>query len=105
LIQQAQERWRANCPCYAGSLSASNVGCPATDCAATSGLGLNLTTSRYSYAMTTAPSASAPNSYTITATALGSQANDRAAGSSCAALSLTVASGVPSTAPTACWRQ
>lgn len=104
-VQQAQERWRANCPCYAGSLTAANVGCPTTDCAATSGLGLTLTSPRYVFAMSVAPSTSAPNNYTLTATGSGSQASDRAAGASCAVLTITVASGVPTNAPAACWRQ
>jgi type IV pilus assembly protein PilE len=104
-IQQAQERWRGNCPCYSGSLTAANTGCPATDCANTSGLALTLSSTRYSFDMPTAPTLAAPNSYTIRATGLGSQANDRAAGASCATLTVTVASGVPTNAPAACWRQ
>ena len=105
-IQQAQERWRANCPCYAGSLAASNAGCPATDCATTSGLGLTtLNTTRYTFAMSTAPTVAAPNSYTITATGLGGQASDRAAGASCATLTVAIASGVPTNSPAACWKQ
>jgi type IV pilus assembly protein PilE len=104
-IQQAQERWRANCPCYAGSLTAANSGCPATDCANSSGLGLSPNTSRYTFAMPTAPTTATPNSYTITATGLGSQASDRASGAACAVLTVTVASGVPNNTPAACWRQ
>ena len=104
-IQQAQERWRANCPCYAGSVTTANTGCPATDCATTSGLGLNANTTRYSFSMTTLPASLTPNSYTITATGLGSQAGDRAAGASCTTLTVTVTNGAPVNTPTACWRQ
>ena len=104
-IQQAQERWRANCPCYASSLTAANAGCPATDCATTSGLGLSPDTARYSFSMTTLPASLTPNSYTITATGLGSQASDRAAGASCTTLTVTVTNSVPVNTPTACWRQ
>ena len=108
-IQQAQERWRANCPCYASSLTATNAaGCPATDCATTNGLGLSPNTARYSFAMTVVPTsatAASSNSYTITATGLGSQASDRAAGASCSTLTVTVTSSVPVNTPTECWRQ
>lgn len=104
-VQQAQERWRANCPCYAGSLTAANAGCPSPDCANTSGLGLTLTNPRYVFAMSVAPTPAAPNNYTLTATGSGSQASDRASGASCAVLTITVASGVPTNAPAACWRQ
>lgn len=104
-VQQAQERWRANCPCYAGSLTAANAGCPSPDCANTSGLGLSLTNPRYVFEMPVAPTTAAPNNYTLTATGSGSQASDRAAGASCAVLTIAVASGVPTYTPAACWRQ
>lgn len=111
LIQQAQERWRANCPCYAGSLTATphatNAGgCPNTDCAAANGLGLTLTGNpRYAFAMSVAPSASLPNNYTVTATPQGNQNLDRATGVSCNPLTVTVANGVPANTPSACFRQ
>jgi type IV pilus assembly protein PilE len=104
-IQQAQERWRANCTCYASSLTAANSGCPATDCATTSGLGLTLSSSRYSFSMTVLPASVTPNSYTITATGLGSQASDRATGASCTTLTVAVTNGQPVNSPAACWRQ
>lgn len=104
-IQQAQERWRANCPCYAGSLTVANTGCPATDCAATSGLGLSFSSTRYNFAMSVAPAALTPNNYTITATGQGGQASDSAGGASCTTLTVTVTNGVPVNAPAACWRQ
>lgn len=104
-VQQAQERWRANCPCYAGSLTAANTGCPATDCATTSGLALVLGTSQYSFAMPVAPAIATPNTYTIAATGLGGQASDRATGVSCTTLSITVTNGIPVNAPAACWNK
>lgn len=104
-IQQAQERWRSSCPCYASSLTVANTGCPATDCANTSGLGLSLNSTRYSFSMTTLPASGTPNSYTITATGVGSQASDRATGTSCTTLTVAVTNGQPVNSPAACWRQ
>ncbi len=43
--------------------------------------------------------------YVITATAVGTQASDTANGTSCSSLTLTVASGVITQAPSACWPQ
>lgn len=103
-MQQAQERFRAHCPCYAASLTAV-TGCPATDCATTNGLALTLGSARYAYSMPTPPTAAAPNTYTIRATAQGSQSGDRAAGTSCGQLEIRVANGVPVNDPPACWRQ
>lgn len=42
-------------------------------------------------------------SFTVTATAVGSQANDTANGTSCASLTISVASGVITKSPAACW--
>ena len=104
-VQQVQESWRANCPCYASSLTVANTGCPATTCATTSGLGLSLNTSRYTFALSVAPTASAPNSYSITATGLAGQTSDKAVGASCSVLTVAVASGVATNSPASCWRQ
>lgn len=104
-IQHAQERWRANCPCYAGSLTVANSGCPATDCAGSSGLAMTFSSARYRFAMPIAPTLATPNSYTLTATGQGNQAGDRATATSCTTLSVTVASGSAVYAPAACWRQ
>lgn len=104
-IQQAQERWRSNCPCYSSSLTVANTGCPATDCANGSGLGLTFSTTNYTYAMSVAPAIGTPNTYTITATGQGGQASDRATGTSCATLTVTVTNSVPVTTPAACWRR
>lgn len=41
--------------------------------------------------------------YTITATAIGDQANDAANGTSCAAMQLAVANGAITKTPTVCW--
>jgi type IV pilus assembly protein PilE len=111
LIQQAQERWRANCPCYAGSLT--NVphgtnpgGCPDTDCSATNGLGLSLSSSRYTFSMPTPPALPASqNTYTVRATPTGNQAQDAAGGISCNPLEVRVVNGVPTNTPAACFRQ
>lgn len=43
------------------------------------------------------------SSYTITATATGSQANDAANGTSCTSLTLASSSGTVSKTPAACW--
>lgn len=42
-------------------------------------------------------------SYTITATALGNQANDTANGTSCSTLTLAFSSGTMTKSPAACW--
>lgn len=99
-IQQAQERWRANCPSYAGSITAANSGCPATPGANTSGLAIAAVTgARYTYAVTIV-AASAPTTYTIAATGSGSQASD----TGCTSLTVTVAGGVGTNSPTICWK-
>ena len=43
------------------------------------------------------------NSYTVTATAIGGQSNDRANGVSCASMSLAVVSSTITRSPAACW--
>ncbi|HVY53390.1 MAG TPA: type IV pilin protein [Gammaproteobacteria bacterium] len=43
--------------------------------------------------------------YTVTATAIGDQANDNESGTSCATLVLTVSSGTTTNTPVACWPQ
>ena len=111
LIQQAQERWRANCPCYAGSLTAARHatnpgGCPNTDCDATNGLGLTFSSTRYNFTMPTPPASPASmNTYTIRATPQGNQAQDTSGGTSCNPLEVRVVNGVPTNVPAACFRQ
>jgi type IV pilus assembly protein PilE len=67
-VQQAQERWRANHPNYAASVSNAANGDPP-------GLGLPATTNPAGY-YTLALSDVSATAYTATATAAGSQAND-----------------------------
>ncbi len=100
-IQQAQERFRANCPCYAHSITnATSTTCPAT-CPGTGtdpGLGIAAVTgARYTYALT-APIAAG---YTVTATPVAgsSQASD----TGCTTISVTVASGVGTNNQPRCW--
>jgi type IV pilus assembly protein PilE len=104
-IQQAQERWRANCPCYAGSLTAASTGGPATDCAGASGLALTFSGPYYRFAMPVVPTPATPNSYTLAAIGQGNQTGDRAAATSCTTLSISVTNGSAIYAPAACWRQ
>jgi type IV pilus assembly protein PilE len=53
----------------------------------------------YSLAITT----NTATSYTITATALGSQVKDKENGTSCSTLTLSAVSGTITETPTACW--
>jgi type IV pilus assembly protein PilE len=94
-VQQAQERWRANCPQYAASIALPASG---ASCSGAVGLGLAASSAYYTYAVTGATA----TGYTATATAKPgtSQASDKALGVSCTPLSVT-ASGV--TSPTQCW--
>lgn len=97
-IQQAQERWRANCPFYAGSISATNSGCPTTPGANTSGLNISAVASaRYMYSLSNVSA----TTYTVTATAItgSSQAGD----AGCATLTVTVTNGSAVNTPTSCW--
>jgi len=104
-IQLAQERWRTNCPCYAGSLTAINSGCPAIDCTGASGLAMTFSSAHYRFAMPEVPTPATPNTYRLTATGQGNQAGDRAAATSCTALSVTVTNGSATYTPAMCWRQ
>lgn len=97
-IQQAQERWRANCPFYAGSITASNTGCPVTPGATTSGLNIaTVLGARYTYEVSNVSA----TDYTLIATAVGgsSQAGD----SGCTALTVTVTNGTAVNTPLQCW--
>lgn len=98
-VQLAQERWRANCPCYAGSLAASASSCPATACAADRGLALPTLSRGGHYAL--AVSDASPSGYTLTATAASgsSQTGD----GPCTTLTVTVRNGSGVHAPAACW--
>lgn len=61
-----------------------------------------VTTSAQGYYTLSISGASATG-YTLTATAIGDQANDRSGSTSCATLTLTSASGTVTEAPAACW--
>lgn len=109
-VQQAQERWRAQCPCYAASLAAPPHatlpgGCPPADCDPAHGLGLALTSGRYVYELVALPTLPVPDRFIVQARATGDQAQDRAAGQSCAALRLVVEPGHFRYEPAACFRQ
>lgn len=92
-VQQAQERWRANNPTYAGSLAA-----PPT------GIGVSNPASGY---YTLSLSGATATGFIATATAAGSQASD----ARCTSLSVTVANGSPTYGKTGtgtvkeCWKQ
>jgi type IV pilus assembly protein PilE len=92
-IQQAQERWRANCTTYASNIASA----PAANC--TGGLGVAAPAgARYNYPNPTGVSGT---TYTITATAIAgsSQASD----TGCTVITTAVASGVATNTPTQCW--
>lgn len=104
LIQQAQERWRANQPAYASVLMTANP----LDCdteperVTNSCLGIAAVAgARYVYAL----SGVSATGYTLTATPQGNQDQDRASGVSCNPLTVTVAGGTFTSAPAACFRQ
>ena len=104
-IQQAQERFRANCPCYAHSVSnAVNAACPAAcpGTGAAAGLGIAAVVgARYTYAL----SATTATAYTLTVTAVAgsSQATDTQGGTACSPLVVTVTNGNAARTPAACW--
>ncbi len=106
LIQQAQERWRANQPQYAAVLMTA----PATDCdteaerVANNCLGIApVAGARYTYAL----SGAAATAYTITATAVAGagQTSDSAQGTSCSTLTIAVNGATMTSSPAACFRQ
>jgi type IV pilus assembly protein PilE len=89
-IQQAQERWRANCTSYAGNVSAA----PGAACSG--GLGVTATGSHYAYVIANAASAS----YAISASAVTpSQASD----AGCSVLVANVVNGTATQTPASCW--
>jgi type IV pilus assembly protein PilE len=100
-VQQAQERFRANCPCYAHSITnATSAVCPATCPGTGSAAGLGIAAvagARYTYSLNT-PSATA---YTVTATAVPGSSQARDTG--CTVITVAVASGVATSTPAACW--
>ncbi len=104
-IQQGQERFRANCPCYAHSATnALNATCPATcpGTGADAGLGIAAVAgARYTYVL----SATTATGYTLTVTAVAgtSQATDTQGGTACSPLVVTVTNGNAARTPPVCW--
>jgi type IV pilus assembly protein PilE len=104
-IQQAQERFRANCPCFAHSVSnAVNPACPAAcpGTGADAGLGIAAVAgARYTYGL----SATTATGYTLTATAVAgsSQAADSQGGTPCSPLVVTMTGGNTVRTPAVCW--
>jgi type IV pilus assembly protein PilE len=92
-IQQAQERYRNNNTSYAPNLTALSFSS-------------NSPTSPSGYYMLSI-SASATNSYTVTASAVSgkSQTSDSQGGISCSTLTVAVTNGTASNTPTNCWRK
>jgi type IV pilus assembly protein PilE len=103
-VQQAQERWRANCTSYTTNLTAAVSASGVATCDAALGLGMAASTPSGRYVISV-PAASA-SAYQVTAVAAtGSDQNkDRATGGvSCSTLTLTAAAGNLGYAPAACW--
>jgi type IV pilus assembly protein PilE len=102
-VQQAQERWRANCPTYTTALTAPAASTPAGMCTGGTGLGLSASTSegRYTLAVTDATG----TGYTVAATAVAGkgQTTDKALGVSCTPLTLAASAGNWTATPTQCW--
>ena len=83
-VLQAQERWRANNPTYT---------------ATTSNLGVSSTTTGGYYTMALAGHTATAYTLTFTPVSAKGQAND----TGCSSMTVTVASGNPTYAPSACW--
>jgi type IV pilus assembly protein PilE len=98
-VQQAQERWRANCPTYAASLTNPAPNSVALMCDASKGLALASATTGGYYAVEL--SGAGATGYTVKAIAIAG--TSQAADSGCATLKLDVANGVDTRSPTGCW--
>lgn len=85
-MQMAQEKYRMNNSTY-GTLAQVWNG---------------VTTSENGF-YTLAISANTATTYTLTATAVGSQANDSEDGTSCTTITLTYSNGTTTRTPAACW--
>lgn len=94
-----QEKWRGNHTAYTSSLQGTNCGTSTA-----TGLCWTSNTSPEGY-YTIALSGAGSTGYTATATAIGSQAQDKEDGVSCATLTLTVNASNPQGArtPDECW--
>lgn len=89
-----EERFRADCSTYASAFSGTCPGVATLVFPASP-----YTSSHY----TLAPSAGSATGYTITATAQGSQASDKANGTSCTTLTYVLAAGQITKSPADCW--
>ena len=83
-VLQAQERWRANNPTYTATMS---------------DLGASSTTTGGYYTMALAGHTATAYTLTFTPVSAKGQAND----TGCSSMTVTVASGNPTYAPSACW--
>jgi type IV pilus assembly protein PilE len=103
-VQQAQERWRANCAAYTTNLTAAVAASGVAACNAALGLGLPASTASGRYVISV-PAASAATYQVTAAAATGSgQDKDKATGGvSCATLTLAASAGNVSYVPAACW--
>lgn len=88
-IQQAEEKWRAHQPAYTTDFVAAGDG------------GLSATSSYYQFSVNVPPGAAAGSTYTITATAIGSQVAD----TQCTTMTAQMQAGRVSYAPPICWAQ
>lgn len=95
-IMLAQQKMRGNCPFYAQALGSANS-CGASGSASTVKGSSASQEGYYSFSLSNASG----NSYTITASALGSQAND----TGCTSITLTVNASNPKglKGPVSCW--
>ena len=102
-VQQAQERWRANCPSYAASLTNLAPTSVTLMCDVSKGLGFanNATAGGY-YMLSLDPGATGyKTSYQLKAIAVAG--TSQAADTSCATLTLAVTNGVDTRSPAGCW--
>ena len=104
LIQQAQERWRANQPTYAATLMTTPAANCATPALQVTNSCLNIAAvagARYIYQL----SVNTATAYTLTATAVAgtSQAADTQGASNCSLLTVAVANGNATRTPAPCW--
>jgi type IV pilus assembly protein PilE len=103
-VQQAQERWRANCTSYTTNLTAAVSASGVATCDATLGLGLAPSTPSGRYVVSVpAASASAYQVTAVAATGSGQDKDKATGGVSCATLNLTATAGNLGYTPAACW--
>jgi type IV pilus assembly protein PilE len=102
-VQQAQERWRANCPSYAASITnPAPTSAPLCDVSKGLGFANNATAGGYYMLSVTDPKATGyKTSYQLKAIAVAG--TSQAADTSCATLTLDVSNGVDTRSPANCW--